>query len=87
MDQHYQAQTDHDAGDSGAGERNGVPRRRPTNAQYTRSVFARPEIRALVADACQAQMNVLLEEGADDFGAQFVRHQLNEVVNELRGTA
>ena len=74
MTDHYQPETEYT---------DAPRRRRNTNPAYMRSVFERPEIRALVADACQAQINAL-QEGLSGFGTGFVVHQLDEVINELR---
>ncbi len=66
---------------------NNTPRRRPRadTPEYKRSIFERPEIRGLVADACQERINAL--QGSPEFGTAFVIHQLDEVINELRGEA
>lgn len=82
---------ENDQGGPDAGERVGAPRRRFTaGPQYTRSKFTEPRIRALVAAACEDQITALQTEqlGATaQAGVQFVIAELDDVVNELRGTA
>lgn len=87
----YDHRTDHH--DQGGGELGSpaAPRRRTSaGPQYIRSKFSEPRIRALVAAACEDQITALQTEqlGATaQAGVQFVIAELDDVVNELRGTA
>lgn len=88
-----QDQTNDQAGSAELGSvgatRRPTPKPRGTaGPQYTRSKFAEPRIRALVAAACEDQISALQTEqlGATAHaGVQFVIAELDDVVNELRG--
>lgn len=68
------------------GSAGAAPARRRTEPKptYQRSIFARPEIRELVAEVAHAKATELA--GSDQLGTTFMIHQLGEVVNELRGS-
>lgn len=58
-------------------------RRRNTEPEYRNSILSRPEVRALVADACRAQVDEL-NGSPSAFGVSLIVDQLTKVIDELR---